>query len=136
MLPFDLWWGHYYIITDSLRSNLCQKTTLSNHILDSSSTYSEIFVLIIFSVKETTADASLLECTFPQWATDIGTLHSFALTSQYTFSEDGTTMKMSNYSHLSGEGVPQSISVCQKIVEELYSSTAMVRMVVKVTAQW
>ena len=86
-------------------------------------------------VPDDTAETSGLECTFPQWATDIGTLHSFALTSQYTFSEDRMTMTMANYSHLSKEAFPASISVCQKVVEEL-TSVAYARLVVKVTAGW
>ena len=45
------------------------------------------------------------------------------------------TMTMANYSHLSKEAFPASISVCQKIVEEL-TTVAYVRLVVKVTAQW
>ncbi len=74
-------------------------------------------------------------CEFPMWATQIGTLHSFTLTSAYTFSEDMTTMTMSNYSHLSGESHAASISECQKIVEEL-AQVPYVRLVVKTTAQW
>jgi hypothetical protein len=78
----------------------------------------------------------LLECTFPEWATNIGVLHSFALTSQYTFSEDRRTMTMANYSHLSKEAFPASISKCQRIVEELKQVSSYTRLVVKVTAQW
>ena len=88
-----------------------------------------------YLVPDDTADTPRLECTFPQWATDIGTLHSFTLTSQYTFSDDRTTMTRSSYNHLSEEATTASVSVCQKIVEEL-TSVAYVRMVVKVTAQW
>jgi len=73
-------------------------------------------------------------CTFPYWATDIGVLHSFALTSQYTFSEDLSTMTMANYSHLSKEAFPSSVAVCQKIVEQL-TQVDYVRLIVKVTAQ-
>lgn len=76
-----------------------------------------------------------MKCTFPEWATKIGVLHSFALTSQYTFSEDKMAMTMANYSHLSKEAFPVSVSVCQRIVEEL-DQVNYVRLVVKVTAQW
>ena len=45
------------------------------------------------------------------------------------------TMTMANYSHLSKEAFPTSISVCQKKVEQL-THVDFVRLVVKVTAQW
>jgi len=82
------------------------------------------------------ADSSLDggHCTFPNWATDIGILHSFALTSQYTFSEDRMTMTMSNYSHTSKEAFTKSISICQKVVEEL-TKVDYIRLIVKVTAK-
>ena len=44
-------------------------------------------------------------------------------------------MTMANYSHLSQEAFPTSISVCQKVVEEL-TQVDYVRLVVKVTAGW
>ena len=46
------------------------------------------------------------------------------------------TMTMANYSSLSKEAFPTSISVCQKIVEELSNQyTTSVRLIVKVTAE-
>ena len=88
-----------------------------------------------FSVLDTKKEEPQELCTFPYWATDIGVLHSFALTSQYTFSEDLSTMTMANYSHLSKEAFPSSVAVCQKIVEQL-TQVDYVRVIVKVTAQW
>ena len=44
-------------------------------------------------------------------------------------------MTRANYSHLTKEAHPTSISVCQKIVEQL-TQVDYVRLVVKVTAQW
>ena len=45
------------------------------------------------------------------------------------------TMTMANYSHTSKEAFTKSISVCQKIVEELVA-VDFVRLIVKVTAKW
>ena len=110
----------------------CVKKTGSNSIL---------LPCVFFAVQdddaEAAADSGSLggRCTFPAWATDIGILHSFALTSQYTFSEDRMTMTMANYSHTSGEAFTKSISVCQKIVEELFT-VDYVRLILKVTAKW
>ena len=92
-------------------------------------------ICLVFSVLDTKKEEPQELCTFPYWATDIGVLHSFALTSQYTFSEDLSTMTMANYSHLSKEAFPSSVAVCQKIVEQL-TQVDYVRVIVKVTAQW
>ena len=96
---------------------------------------SSIPYMILFSFSDDTEEATKFSCTFPSWAVEVGVLHSFALTSQYTFSEDSTTMTMANYSHLTKEAHPTSVSVCQKIVEQL-TQVNYVRLVVKVTAQW
>ena len=45
------------------------------------------------------------------------------------------TMIMSNYSHTSKEAFTKSISICQKVVEEL-TKVDYIRLIVKVTAKW
>ncbi|XP_059099729.1 uncharacterized protein LOC131893644 [Tigriopus californicus] len=57
------------------------------------------------------------ECQFPDWASTVGSFHSFSFSSQYEFTEDRTTMIMSNYSYILQEAHQISKTACVEIVE-------------------
>ena len=87
-------------------------------------------------------------CTFPEWATSIGTLHSFSFTSQYEFTADGRHLLASNYSYIGRESHLISRTTCVRIVdsrngtveseedEEITEEEVYVKLVTKVTAEW
>lgn len=79
-------------------------------------------------------DGQPIECKFPAWATDIGTLQSFSLTSQYSFSADGSLLITSNYSALTKISHQMSVTKCILVLEEVEDS--VVKMIAKITAGW
>lgn len=56
------------------------------------------------------------ECQFPEWASTVGSFHSFSFSSQYEFTEDRTTMIVSNYSYILQEAHQISKTTCVQLV--------------------
>lgn len=86
----------------------------------------------VFSFSD--AGAPSETCSFPEWATAVGTFYNFVFTSIYEFSEDGTSLFVSNYSLTKDEAHQISLTECHSVREELEGEE--IKLVTKVTAGW
>jgi len=69
-------------------------------------------------------------CSFPEWATSMGSLLDFQFTSRYEFIQNGDFLLVSNYSSTNRKTNPLSQTSCVSIVEEDENSVKMVTSVI------
>ena len=70
------------------------------------------------------------KCTFPEWATSMGSLLNFQFSSKYEFINDGDVLQVSNYSSASKKSHALSQTLCVSVEEEDDNYVKMVTRVI------